>query len=75
MVGGWEGFGTEGRNESGFGVSGFGGRRVGAIEWVWWREEKNMGRVLGLTVGNGNVMNGGKKNFLRMFPATIRMNH
>ena len=28
MVGGWEGFGTEGRDESGFGVSGFGGRRV-----------------------------------------------
>ena len=48
---------------------------MGAIEWVWWREEKNMGRVLGLTVGNGNVMNGGKRTFLRMFPATIRMNH
>ena len=34
-----------------------------------------MGRVLGLTVGCGNVMNGGKGTFLRMFPATIRMNH
>ena len=45
------GFGTEG-DGSGLGISGFGGRR-----------KRIGGRVMGLTMGGGNVMTGGEGTF------------